>query len=244
MKIFERIKLIHRATKYKNKNDRGGIAYLLASLREGETALDVGAHKAGYLYWMAKQVGATGKVYAFEPQSRLYAYLKKINPLFKKYDITIEHIALSNTTGATILYIPENTTSRDSSPGATIVPEKARRDVGMLEETIETETLDSYCRKNDIVPDFIKIDVEGNELNVLKGGTATLTQHKPRILIEIEARHVGEKQVLETFRFLESMGYKGHFIRGTERVDLALFDFDQHQNIESDNFYCNNFTFE
>jgi precorrin-6B methylase 2 len=77
MKLIEGIKLKLRANKYKNENDIGGIAYINAVITKGQTVFDIGAHKAGYLYFMLKQVGDNGKVYAFEPQSNLYQYIKK-----------------------------------------------------------------------------------------------------------------------------------------------------------------------
>ncbi|MBI4947088.1 MAG: hypothetical protein HY840_11885 [Bacteroidetes bacterium] len=82
MKLIEQLKLSYRASKYKNKNDKGGIAYILSSVKAGQTVLDIGAHKAGYLYFFLKQVGAAGKVFAFEPQSSLYNYVSKLKMLF------------------------------------------------------------------------------------------------------------------------------------------------------------------
>lgn len=78
MKLIESIKLRHRANKYKNKDDIGGIAYINSAIKKGQTVLDIGAHKAGYLYFMLRQVGDKGEVFAFEPQSNLYQYIKKL----------------------------------------------------------------------------------------------------------------------------------------------------------------------
>lgn len=75
MKYLENIKLLYRAYRYKNKLDRGGIEYILNHIREGDVVMDIGAHKAGYLYFIVKAVGKKGEVYAFEPQSGLYNYL-------------------------------------------------------------------------------------------------------------------------------------------------------------------------
>ena len=118
--FFEKIKLIYRANKYKNKDDRGGISYLKSAIREGQTVFDIGAHKGGYLYFIEKLVGNSGKVFAFEPQSVLYKYLLKMKPLFLWDNVTIEHLALSDIRGTTTLYIPTNKT-KTTSPGATIV---------------------------------------------------------------------------------------------------------------------------
>ena len=243
VKLIESIKLKHRANKYKNKDDKGGIAYINSIIKDGQTVLDIGAHKAGYLFFIRKQVGKNGKVIAFEPQTKLYKYLNKIKTLFKWDNVTIEHLALSDSTGTVTLYIPTNKVSKGSSPGATIVASNKQSQF-CTTETVLTETLDSYSSRNQIIPEFLKIDVEGNELKVFQGGLNTLKKYRPKIIVEIEARHVGREKVIETFNFLESFGYTGHFINGINRIPIASFNFDVHQNTDYPNNYCNNFTFE
>ncbi|MBI4947087.1 MAG: FkbM family methyltransferase [Bacteroidetes bacterium] len=158
-------------------------------------------------------------------------------------NVSIEHLALSDTAGKTTLYIPSNKKSKATSPGATIVQNFNRTDIGATEE-VRTETLDSYCNQHNIHPDFLKIDVEGNELRIFQGGIETLKKHKPKILVEIEARHVGKEKVFETFKFLEALSYQGYFICDTKRIPLSSFHFEKHQNTEDQKNYCNNFVFE
>jgi len=243
MKLIEGIKLKLRANKYKNRDDIGGIAYINSAIKKGQTVLDIGAHKAGYLYFMLKHVGDNGKVFAFEPQSNLYQYIKKIKGLFKWDNVTIEHLALSDTTGMVTLYIPTNKVSKGSSPGATIVEHKGHSNYSVT-ENVSTETLDSYCNRHNIKPDFLKIDVEGNELRIFQGGIETLRKWKPKIIVEIEARHVGQEKVLETFKFMESLGYNGHVVHGLDLIPLTNFNFEKYQNTNDMKNYCNNFVFE
>ena len=243
MKLIEHLKLYWRANKYRTKNDIGGIAYINATIKPGQTALDIGAHKAGYLYFILKQVGDKGKVFAFEPQHNLYEYIKKIKHLFKWDNVTIEHLALSDTLGSVTLYIPSNKVNDVSSPGATIVEQKGSQNFGRT-ENISTETLDAYCERMHIKPDFLKIDVEGNELNIFKGGVEILKKYKPKILVEIEARHIGQAKVLETFTFMESLQYAGFVVQGLNRIPLTEFSFEKHQNTNDMKNYCNNFIFE
>ena len=243
MKLIEIIKLRYRANKYKNKNDVGGIAYINASIKKEQTVLDIGAHKAGYLYFMRKQVGDNGKVFAFEPQSNLFQYIKKIKVLFNWDNVTVERLALSDAAGTVTLYIPTNKISNGSSPGATIVEHKAEKE-SFLTEEVAIETLDSYCNRKGIKPSFLKIDVEGNELKIFQGGTETLKKYKPKIIVEIEARHVGQEKVSETFKFMELLNYNGHFIHGLNRIPLSSFSFEKYQNTNDMANYCNNFIFE
>lgn len=243
MKLIEKIKLLHRANKYRKKDDKGGIAYITDAVQKGQTVLDIGAHKAGYLYYFQKQVGGEGKVFGFEPQSYLYEYLVKMKRLFNWDNVTIEHLALSDTAGTVQLFIPKNKVSQHSSPGATIVEYEDKSAFGKT-ETVNTETLDSYCARKNIQPHFLKIDVEGNELRVLRGGINTIKRCRPKMIVEIEARHVGEAQVQETFAFIESQGYNGYILHGLDRVPLQQFSFSKYQDVNNAADYCNNFVFE
>jgi len=243
MKLVEIIKLKLRAYKYKNKNDVGGIAYINSKIKPGQTVFDIGAHKAGYLYFMLKRVGDNGKVFAFEPQSSLFRYLQRIKGLFKWHNVTIEHLALSDSSGSVVLYIPVNKVSKGSSPGATIIEQKNDSKF-FTNENVSTMTLDAYCSLHDIKPDFLKIDVEGNELRIFHGGIETLKKCRPKIIVEIEARHVGQEKVLETFNFMNSLGYNGYILHGLNHIPLINFSFENHQNRNDMKNYCNNFIFE
>jgi len=243
MKFIEHIKLSHRAHKYKNKEDKGGIKYILNTLRTGQTVFDIGAHKGGYLYLMLNQIGVNGRLFAFEPQLILYTYLTKIKTLFNWNNVIVEHLALSDSYGNATLYIPMNK-SRLSSPASTLIMPLERKSI-RAQEVVVTDTLDRYCRKNNIKPDFLKIDTEGNELNILKGGIQTIKKYKPKILVECEARHVGREKVFETFKFLDDLGYRGSFIFGADRIPLAAFSFEIYQNpLTEKKMYCNNFIFD
>ena len=240
MKLIEKIRLLKRASRYKNKFDKGGIAYAISAVQQGESVFDIGCHKAGYLYFMRKQVGLFGHVYAFEPQQQLYNYISKLKSLFIWDNVTLEHLALSDKEEKVSLYIPQ--TKSGSSPGATIVANK--NEGAIKREDIFTTTLDEYCSKKNTRPQFLKIDVEGDELAVFKGGITTLASCKPKILVEIESRHVGEKKALETIKYLTDLGYKGYFLLGMNKTPIAEFAFSKYQNVFDQKNYCNNFVFE
>ena len=240
MDVIEKIKLLFRANRYKNRTDKTEISYIINSIHEGETAIDIGAHKGGYLYNILKQIGPKGHLYAFEPQTILYNYLVSLKRIFKWSNVTIEHIALSDNVGSVKLFIPANK-GKPTSPGASIVGSNNFRE--FKTEEVETDTLDRYCERNHIKPGFLKVDVEGNELNVFKGGAETLKKYRPKLIFECEERHVGKEKVLETFRFLEGLGYIGKFICGLDILPLSRFDFSVHQKQGAEP-YCNNFIFE
>jgi FkbM family methyltransferase len=242
MKIFESIKLLHRVYKY-SKSDKGEFAYIKKSIKKGGLVFDIGAHKAGYLYQMLQQTGKGGNLIGFEPQQILFTYLEKIKNLFHWDNVVIEHIALSNVSGQSNLYLPALLHGKLSSPSATIVEHENDINFQTTEKVIIT-TLDAYCEKHQLIPQFLKVDVEGNELKVFKGAEAILKKHRPKILVEIEARHIGKAQVMETIHFLESLGYQGKIIQGTHFIPTTEFSFEKFQDFSNKATYCNNFIFE
>lgn len=241
MKIINYIKLLLRANKYKNKNDIGGVSYILTQIEKGDTVLDIGCHKAGYLYHMLKKVGKSGEIHAFEPQVNLFNDLVDLKNSLKWTNVYISNIALSNISDKVVLHIPIKGSKTDS-PAASLLNVFDENQT-TVDQEIETDTLDNYCEKHHLEPTFLKIDVEGNELEVLKGGINTLKKNKPKILIESEERHVGQEKVKEVFSYLENLGYNGKFIRGKQYLPLKEFDFNQHQRLNIKP-YCNNFIFE
>ncbi len=243
MKWIEGIKLRHRANKYRNTHDQGGIAFVLREVNAGNTVLDIGSHKGAYLYFMREKAGSSGKVLGFEPQSNLFQYLQKIKSLFHWDNVELNHLALSDSEGSVTLFIPGGKKGKSSSPGASIFKDFGESEF-TLQEEVRTQTLDAFCAEKNIRPNFLKVDVEGNELRVFRGGIDTLKTCKPSILVEIEERHVGKEQVLETFEFLHSLGYTGYVLKGMEQLPLTEFRFEIHQNQSDPNNYCNNFIFK
>ncbi len=243
MKAIEQLKLEYRSARYKYREDRGGIAFIENRVRKGDTVFDIGAHKGAYLNILLRQTGKQGRVFAFEPQRKLYDYLTRISAILSWDNVVVEHLALSGSNGTSRLFIPVNRKNNGTSPGASLV-KNFEEDQLRVTETVQTETLDSYCQRQNIRPDFLKIDTEGNELAIFKGGETILKRFKPIIYVEIEARHAGEEKVLKTIGFLEALSYTGHFIHGLKQVPVSQFSFDKYQNSNDPKNYCNNFTFE
>jgi FkbM family methyltransferase len=238
---WEKIKLQRRAEKYRRKEDSGGIAYIRNTIKKNDTVFDIGAHKAGYLYFFIEQLAHSGSVIAFEPQPILFNYLQKLKHLFYWPNVRIESFAVSDKVGKALLYIPYNH-GRPSSPCATIIENRLPFRYQLTEE-VNTISIDAYCKQHNMVPDFLKIDVEGNELLVFQGAKEILQTRKPPILFECEKRFVGTETMSQTFAFLISLGYNGYFIMGSNMLPLSEFDPIKHQDING-RIYCNNFIFQ
>ncbi len=105
------------------------------------------------------------------------------------------------------------------------------------------KTLDDYAFENVCL---VKIDVEGHELEVLKGGVQTLQRERPVILVEIEQRH-HNLPISEVFAYLMAQDFAGFFLGSGKLVPLSEFSFETHQKPYlkdvNNRAYVNNFLF-
>jgi len=237
---INRFRFIWRAWTYRLKSDRGEIKSIIDNLSPGDIAIDIGANKGGYTYWMAKSVGHEGKVIAFEPQPDIANYIRKFFDATVYKSVVIEPIGLSSRQGECRMTIPE--TGKKYSPGASF--EVRARD-GFHSFMVKVDTLDSYCNVNKLRPlRFIKCDVEGHELEVFKGSETVLREDKPVILFECEARHLSGFGISDVFSYLNGLGYTGYFFMGKKLLPVSMFDEKIHQAKWGETFYFNNFLFK
>lgn len=240
MKIIQKLRLSYRAKQYLKKENPAGIKYLLDNVGAGDTVFEIGAHKGAHLYFIMQKLGGTGKAYAFEPQSTLFTYLAEMKALMGWKNLQLERLALSDEKIITPIY-DYGLKNSHSGIGASIT-EFPNLESVKLEEVI-TQTLDDYCNRHDIRPSFIRIDVEGNEMNLLRGAADTLQNCRPRILMEFKILVQGREKMLKTFNFIKSIGYKGYFFRNQALVRLSEFNFEAYSS-QTPDYGVNNFIFE
>jgi FkbM family methyltransferase len=188
----------------------------------GRNAVDVGANRGVYAYWIAKRATA---VDAFEPQPDLARYIRRA----RLRNVRVHEIALSDQAGTAQMLVPssDDGLARLASPDADS-PVPAQVELGATTKlSVKTLTLDSFR-----LPDvgFLKIDVEGHELAVLRGADDTIATSRPVVFIECEARHAqgAPGNVIELMR--DRHGYKrAAFVRRWKIVDLGEFDLQRDQ---------------
>jgi len=234
---FPTLKWIYRAWRYRLATERDEIAFVRSHLGPGDVAIDIGAHKGAFSYWMARQVGPRGHVFSFEPQPVLANRLVQLVRGQNWSQVTVENRALSSQEGVATLSVPGG----KPSPGATLEP----RDVNLCEQiTVPVSTLDSYFADRQVSAiKLVKCDVEGHELEVFRGAAQLLRQHKPLLLFECETRHRQDGRLDDVFRFLIDLGYRGEFFRQGKLTSLQQFDPVIHQADPENAAYANNFVF-
>lgn len=175
-------------------------------LKKEDVFFDVGANIGLFSLYAANKVSNEGQVYAFEPAPVTYQRLKNNIELNKLSNVKSENIGLSS--NETKLKFNVSLTGYD-----------AWNSFAELNEVGETETievpvisLDGYIEKNNITKiDLIKIDVEGWELNVMKGATNLLSQENaPVLLVEFTETNAFSAGYYcgELFDYVKTFGYE------------------------------------
>ena len=224
MRFTTRLHMLHRILRYRYRTERDSIRYLLKHLEPGSTAIDAGAHRGLYSYWLSRGVGPAGKVYGFEPQPETAEFARAFTTAFACHNVTIENMGLSDRSGRMGLV-----RSGADDGGAQLTADGNRSAIAggrgdVVEEVIEVSTisLDEYCLEKSIDSiGFMKIDTEGHELAVFRGAAEVLRAHRPTLLFECfhELARSGE-----VFDHLTGLGYTGFFLEGDRRIDFREFD--------------------
>lgn len=175
-------------------------------IKEGMVVLDIGAHIGIIAVPLAKKVGANGKVYAFEPTPTTVSILKETIRINNIKNISVQPYALANTKGKLIFYTSDNKVDNSNS-----LIDNHRLDRKENKIEVEVNTLDDFKVSSNISKiDFIKIDVEGAELRVLKGAAKTIGQDKPKMVLSMHPASIKNSgdSAEEIWNFLNGYGYK------------------------------------
>ena len=237
MNLWQRLRVVHRAWRYRIRCEPQEIAFVRAQLSVGDTAIDIGAHQGAFTYWMQKQVGPIGRVIALEPQPEMADFLQCTKQAFQMRNVTIVNAGLSAQPGQLTMYRPEDT----PSACATFQPGSWE---GGNSFCVPVETLDRYCTDHDLRPvSFIKCDVEGHELPVFRGAATILQEDQPVLLFECEERMHHQDTMQDVFDMLLELGYDGAFFRHNRQFPLDEFRYEYQQTGMPRSEYANNFVF-
>jgi len=208
--------------------------YLIQNLSKDAVFVDVGAHYGYFTLLASKLVGTNGHVYAFEPSPATFKILS-INAQ-NQGNISIVNKAVSNIHEDIVFFeFPNQYSEYNSMNNDQFKNQSWYNNNKPKEFTIASEVLTEFFNSNQVNAAYIKIDVEGNELNVMKGLERYLLDHSPIIIMEYllnEQSHYADAESL-----LRAMGYKPHIITDNGRTDIVtnVKEYMERCNSNSDN---------
>lgn len=184
--------------------------YLIANLNEGDTFLDIGAH-FGYFTLMASTlVGTSGKVFSIEPSKGSHSLL--MENISANNNISLHHNAVSDVNEEVqffefpIMYSEYNA----------LDIEKFKQESWIKKYNPETTivkaiTIDGFLQEQQRQPAIIKIDVEGAEVKVIRGGENTWKTQSPLLVMEY-LDEGDESSYTTATALMYNYGYKSYMI--------------------------------
>jgi FkbM family methyltransferase len=215
------VRFLARTTPYV-EDELVGLAQLV---RAGDVCIDIGAAAGLYSLELSELTGSKGRVLSVEPLPFAHKIWSRLLGVNSRQNVQNYQLALGD----------ERCDSSISVPVGRFGPVTGRsflmlhsNGLGSNEEfkghmNVETrvDTLDNLCATEHIAHvDFIKIDVEGAELQVLKGAHRILAQFTPTLLLEIEDRHLQRfgYSANDVTSWLSQYGYKMYVWDGGWRL--------------------------
>jgi FkbM family methyltransferase len=164
--------------------ERSTVLTLEKLVKPGDIVFDIGANIGAHTLGLARSVGPTGRVFAFEPSDFAFEKLKQnlaLNPELQART-TPRQILLASSPAETVP--KEIFASWPLTKDASVHPKHRGRLVTTRNASVDT--LDCFVEREKLERvDVMKIDVDGHELPVLQGGLAVLTKFRPILLMEM-----------------------------------------------------------
>lgn len=193
----------------------------IEKIHYGHVVLDVGANKGYYTSLFSILVGRHGEVHSFEPVPESYKELLDLKTELK--NVFRNNLAVGQESGtATINYDPFDSEKATLKNTTSPMPNKHQTQVISIDEYVEIHKLN--------ILNFIKCDVEGLELEVLRGAVTTLKTLKPKVSLEIT---LAKNDLKDAMHLLRSAGYSN--FQKIEK-DYPSFNLNTH-NYSEEFFY-------
>ena len=162
------------------------------AVREGETAIDIGANYGLYSYYLSRAVGSDGHVYAFEPIPYTARVFRKIARLLRFKNVRLIQMACGDQNGRLKFNVPIQDNGAIIA-GTVHIGTRDNARPGKERHARFEKTKEVFCevvRIDDFVPgltevSFVKSDIEGADLYALRGAAELLRKHRPLVVCEI-----------------------------------------------------------
>ena len=191
------------------------VEVVLCLLRPGDSTIDLGANIGWYTALLSRLVGEGGKVYAVEPIPETFDLLSFVTRKLDLTNVDLFNVAVSDRNGSAVMEIPKYEYGGNNHYMARIISG------GTSEPALETinvpiRSLDSLLPERLLERvTFVKCDVEGHEVEVLRGAAQFFEKVKPAMMIEVAGTvEVQDAADNELFVILAGFGYVPYWFDG------------------------------
>lgn len=193
-------------------------------LKEGQVVVDVGANQGATVMRAARAVGPRGRVIGLEPDPDNFARCQHHVRLNALDNVELVRVGLSDESRRAALVSPNAANSGMKTVATGDRPDGVEIELRTLDALVLERGLDRI--------DVLKIDVEGLEPQVLRGGATTLARYRPILFIELNDPSLVDhgSSAGNLVELLCSLGYEltdaetGHPVRGGDPLDRCLLD--------------------
>lgn len=208
-RYFKNLKNLSKEN-FSDRNVEPELVWIRDFLSKDAVVFDIGANVGTFLYQFENKLNHK-YIYGFEPNKKLNTRLKRLFPQMKIYSV-----ALSDENTTAEFKVPVIKGKTVASRGTLNTSYKEKGEEKSYTEIVDVVKLDDWIKSNPVERlDFIKIDVEGNEMKTLTGGKNTIRKFKPVLMVEMEQRH-HQNPIWKEIEEVESWGFEAHYLnRGT-----------------------------
>jgi len=189
---------------------------LQRELEPGDTFVDIGAHVGFFSLVAATLIHDTGKIYSFEPLPENYDLLNRNLYQNSIEQAVTEDVLVGRKSGGGKLYLSPN------NPGGGTPNYSEARGHAMFDpdKYINKKVIsaDDYFEQESRI-DFVKIDVQGGEFDVLKGMNRILSEQSPELVVEIHKHALNNEDISPNvlFDFLTKLDYKPYAVSDNKK---------------------------
>ncbi len=172
---------------YEKDYEADNYLFLQQQVKPGMHIIDIGAHLGLFSAYSSRLTGPQGKILCFEPTPETFSVLKETLRLNRCDNVIPVQAAVSSREGTATFYVGNASVSNTNS----LVKNKPDSESSAYE--VQMVTIDSVVSQYLLKPSLIKIDAEGAELDVLKGGIKTWQELKPILILGLHPEFMRQK---------------------------------------------------
>ncbi len=183
------------------------------TLKPGMTCIDIGGNIGYYVLQECSIIGKNGRVIAFEPSPRNFNFLNENLKINNISNVESFNFAIGDMSGQKKFLLTEASNSSH-------IVDDSFEDYDTI--SVKMMTLDEFLIENNVEKiDFLRMDIEGSEVEAYAGMKQTIKKFKPSILMEVHNSYLGTKKTIEFLTKLKQDGYDAQYYI-SRNVDVSF----------------------